>query len=60
MSKREEITPNGDKRYVRRDSKGQFNTEVDEGKSLSSDADHKAKHDVKAGQGDKGDHHRAK
>jgi hypothetical protein len=59
MSKREEIAPNGDKRYVRRDDKGQFKTEVDEGKSLSADAHHKAKHDAKPGQGDKGDHHRA-
>jgi hypothetical protein len=60
MSKREEIAPNGDKRYVRRDGKGQFKTEVNEGKSLSADAHHKAKHDAKAGQGDKGDHHRGK
>ncbi len=60
MSKREEITPNGDKRYVRRDEKGQFKTEVDQGKSLSADAHHKAKHDAKPCQGDKGDHRRAK
>jgi hypothetical protein len=60
MSEREEIAPNGDKRYVRRDDKGQFKTEVDVGKSLSADAHHKAKHDVKPGQGDKCDHHRAK
>ena len=60
MSKREEIAPHGDKRYVRRDQDGQFKTEVDEGKSLSSDAHHKAKHDAKSGQGDKGDHHRPK
>jgi hypothetical protein len=60
MSKREEIAQNGDKLYVRRDDKGQFKTEVDEGKSLSADSHHKAKHDAKPGQGDKGDHHRAK
>ena len=57
MSKREEISPNGDTRYVRRDDKGQFKTEVDKGRSLSSDARHKAKHDAKPGQGDRGDHH---
>jgi hypothetical protein len=57
MSKREEISPNGDKRYVRRDAKGQFKTEVDEGRSLSADARQKAKHDAKPGQGDRGDHH---
>ncbi|WP_158912722.1 hypothetical protein [Caulobacter sp. S45] len=59
MSKREEIEPNpGDKRYVRRDDQGQFKSEVDEGKSLSDDARHKAKHDAGPGQGDRGDHHR--
>lgn len=56
MSKREEIAPNGDKRYVRRNGKGEFKTEVDEGRSLSADHRHKAKHDAKAGQGDRGDH----
>ena len=34
MSKREEIAPHGDKRYVRRDQDGQFKTDVDEGKFL--------------------------
>jgi len=34
MSKREESAPHGDKRSVRRDDKGQFKTEVDEGRSL--------------------------
>jgi hypothetical protein len=57
MSKREEISPNGDKRYVRRDDKGQFKTEVDEGRSLAADARHKAKNDAGPGQGDRGDHH---
>ena len=60
MSKREEIAPNSDKRYVRRDDKGQFKTEVDEGRSLSSDARQKAEHDTKPGEGDKGDRRRAK
>ncbi|HEY3889762.1 MAG TPA: hypothetical protein VGL73_14380 [Caulobacteraceae bacterium] len=57
MSKREEISPKGDKRYVRRDDRGRFKTEVDEGRSLSADARQKAKHDAKPGQGDRGDHH---
>jgi hypothetical protein len=56
MSKREEIAPNGDKRYVRRDGEGKFKTEVDEGRSLSADRRHKAEHDAKPGQGDRGDH----
>ncbi len=55
MSKREEIAPHGDKRYVRRDNKGQFKTEVDEGRSLSADRRHEAKHGSKPGQGDQGD-----
>jgi hypothetical protein len=57
MSKREEIAPNGDKRYVRRDDQGQFKTEVDEGRSLAADRRQKAKHDSKPGEGDRGDHH---
>jgi hypothetical protein len=59
MAKRELIEPHkGDKRYVRRDENGQFDKEVDVGKSLSSDARHDAKHDAGKGQGDRGDHHR--
>ena len=57
MSKREEIAPNGDKRYVRRDDEGQIKTSVEEGRSLSDDARHKAKTNAKPGQGDRGDHH---
>jgi hypothetical protein len=57
MAKREEIAPQGDKRYVRRDDQGQFKTEVDEGKSLSNDARQKAKTASKPGQDDRGDHH---
>jgi hypothetical protein len=60
MSKREEISPNGDKRYVRRDHRGQFKTEVDGGKSLSADGRQKAKHESKLRQGDRGDHHERK
>ena len=57
MSKREKIAPNGDKRYIRRDDDGQIKTSVEEGRSLSGDARHKAKTDAKPGQGDHGDHH---
>jgi hypothetical protein len=57
MSKREEIAPNGDKRYIRRDDEGQIRTSVKEGASLSADSRHKAKTDAKPGEGDRGDHH---
>lgn len=57
MSKREEIAPNGDKRYIRRNAKGQIKTSVEEGASLSTDARQNAKHDAGPGQGDRGDHH---
>ena len=56
MSKRELIEPNsGDKRFVRRDDKGQFSEQVDVGKSLAADQRQHAKHDAGKGQGDKGD-----
>ena len=58
MSKRELIEPHGgDKRYVRRDEKGHFVKQVNVGRSLSADVRHKAKHEAKPGQGDRGDHH---
>jgi hypothetical protein len=54
--KRELIEPHkGDKRYVRRNKKGEFNEVVDVGRSLSADRRSKSKTIVKAGQGDKGD-----
>jgi len=57
--KRELIDTGRDKRYVRRDDKGQFK-EVDEmGRSLSQDRQRKAKTVAKAGQGDRGDRRRA-
>lgn len=56
MSKRELIDTGTDKRYVRRDEKGQFKESVDVGRSLSADKRHKAKHDAKPGEGDRGDH----
>jgi hypothetical protein len=57
-SKRELIDTGTDKRYVRRDSKGQFKESDDQGKSLSADRRKSAKTTVKKGQGDKGDQKR--
>ncbi|HET9504132.1 MAG TPA: hypothetical protein VFO93_11355 [Hymenobacter sp.] len=56
--KRELIEPNeGDKRYVRRDKDGKFESEVDLHRSLSQDDKHNAKKTSKPGQGDHGDGH---
>lgn len=56
MSKRELIEPTpGDKRYVRRDEKGQFKEVDDVSRSLSQDVRKSAKTDAKSGQGDRGD-----
>jgi hypothetical protein len=54
-SKRELINTGTDKRYVRRDEKGQFKESDDQGRSLSSDARQHAKTKSKSGQGDRGD-----
>ena len=56
--KRELINTGRDKRYVRRDDKGQFNESDDVGRSLSADRRKKAKAVVKSGQGDRGDQKR--
>ena len=53
--KRELIDTGTDKRYVRRDEKGQFKESDDVGRSLSQDIRKSAKTKVGAGQGDKGD-----
>ena len=55
MSKRELIDTGTDKRYVRRDGKGQFKEEVDVGRSLAGDRRQHAKHVAKPGHGDEGD-----
>ncbi|MBB4351711.1 hypothetical protein [Aliirhizobium cellulosilyticum] len=60
MSKRELIDTGTDKRYVRRDEKGQFKESVDVGRSLSADKRQKAKTVAKPGEGDMGDHRPAK
>jgi hypothetical protein len=53
--KRTTVAPRGDKRYVRRDTRGQFKESDDQGRSLRSDVRRKAKKTVKSGYGDKGD-----
>ena len=54
--KRELIEPTpGDKRFVRRDEKGQFDEVVDAGRSLAQDVRQHAKTTTESGQGDKGD-----
>lgn len=54
-AKRELIAPKGDKRYVRRDSKGRFKESDDQSRSLSQDRKKNAKAEAEVGQGDKGD-----
>jgi hypothetical protein len=54
-SDRELIDTGTDKRYVRRDEKGQFKESDDVGRSLSQDVKKSAKTKVKSGQGDRGD-----
>ena len=58
--KRELIDTGNDKRYVRRNEKGQFDEVDDVGRSLSQDIKRSAKTTVKSGQGDKGDQKRKK
>lgn len=57
-SKRELIDTGTDKRYVRRDEKGQFDEVVDVARSLGQDVRHDAKTKVPAGQDDRGDQKR--
>jgi hypothetical protein len=59
-AKRELIDTGRDKRYVRRDSQGQFKEVDDMGRSLSQDRKRRARTVVKAGQGDKGDQKKRK
>lgn len=58
--KRELINTGTDKRYVRRNEKGQFKESDDVSKSLSQDVRKRAKTVVKPGDGDKGDQKRRK
>lgn len=59
-SDRELIDTGTDKRYVRRDSQGQFDESDDVGRSLAQDVKKEAKTKVRAGQGDRGDQKRSK
>ena len=55
-SKRTLIEPSkGDRRFVRRNKKGQFKDVVDVGRSLAADRRRKSKKTVPKGQGDRGD-----
>ena len=56
--KRELINTGTDKRYVRRDGRGQFKESDDVSRSLSADRRRKAKTASKPGQGDRGDRKR--
>ena len=52
---RELIDTGTDKRFVRRNEKGQFDDVVDVGRSLAQDRQQQAKTKVPPGQGDRGD-----
>jgi hypothetical protein len=52
---RELIDTGTDKRFVRRDSKGQFKESDDVGRSLAQDQKRDSKTKPKKGEGDKGD-----
>ena len=54
-AKRELIDTGTDKRYVRRNEKGQFDEVADVGRSLARDRQQQAKTKVPPGQGDRGD-----
>lgn len=54
-SERELIDTGTDKRYVRRDAKGQFKESDDVGRSISQDMQRQASHKKPRNQGDKGD-----
>ena len=54
-SRRELISPRGDKRFVRRDAKGRITESDDVGRSLAQDRRRAAKTAAKPGQGDRGD-----
>jgi len=54
-SHRELIDTGNDKRFVRRNEKGQFDDVVDVGRSLGTDRKQQAKTKVPPGQGDRGD-----
>jgi hypothetical protein len=55
MPDRDLIDTGTDKRYVRRDEKGQFKESDDVGRSLAADSRQQAKTEAGTGQGDRGD-----
>jgi hypothetical protein len=55
MAKRELIDTGTDKRYVRRDERGQFKESDDVGRSQRADRRQTATTPAKKGQGDRGD-----
>jgi hypothetical protein len=57
-SHRELIDTGTDKRFVRRNEKGQFDEVADVGRSLARDRQQQAKTKVPSGQGDRGDQKR--
>lgn len=60
MVKRELIDTGRDKRYVRRNSRGEFKESDDVGRSLAADRRRRAETKSKPGEGDKGDRPRPK
>ena len=54
-SDRELVDTGSDKRFVRRDTSGQFKESDDVGRSLAQDRKQAAKRKVPSGQGDRGD-----
>ena len=56
--RRELIDTGTDKRFVRRNEKGQFDEVADVGRSLSRDRQQEAETKVPPGQGDRGDQER--
>jgi hypothetical protein len=57
-AKREAINTGTDKRYMRRNAKGQFKESDDVTRSLRKDVKQAAKRKVRSGYGDKGDRSR--
>jgi len=54
-AKRTTVAPKGNKRYVRRDTKGRFKEVDDVSRSLSADRRKTSRTRAKKGQGDRGD-----
>ena len=58
MTKRTLISPNGNKRFVRRDSAGRFSESDDVSRSMSQDPRRRSSTASKPGHGDRGDRNR--